>query len=93
MVPDSQNPFLPQVRVLDDDGNTLRVLGRPTSVAARESPSFLHAPTIGLAFERDFQGGRLFVTDSLQGARGAQGPKNSSRIVDVDTRLGTVAEH
>jgi glucose/arabinose dehydrogenase len=92
MVPDSQNPFLPQVRVLDDDGNTLRVLGRPTSVADRESPSFLHAPTIGLAFERDFHGGRLFVTDSLQGARGAQGPKNSSRIVDVDTRLGTLAE-
>src|SRR5262245_21378826 len=91
-VPDSQNPFLPQVRVLDDDGNTLRVLGRSPTVAARESPSFLHAPTIGLAFERDFHGGRLFVTDSLQGARGAQGPKNSSRIVDVDARHGTVAE-
>src|SRR5262245_57204496 len=91
-VPDSQNPFLPQVRVLDDDGNTLRILGRATSVAARESPSFLHAPTIGLAFERDFHGGRLFVTDSLQGARGAQGPKDSSRTVDLETRHGTVAE-
>ena len=91
-VPDAQNPFLPQVRVLDEDGTALRVLGRATSVAARESPSFLHAPTIGLTFERDFHGGRLFVTDSLQGARGAIGPKDSSRIVEVDPRSGTVAE-
>lgn len=91
-VPDSQNPFLPQVRVFDEDGNQLRVLGRATSVAARESPSFLHAPTIGLAFERDFNGGRLFVTDSMQGVRGATGPRDSSRIVELDTRLGTLSE-
>src|SRR5262245_54397498 len=91
-IPDSDNPFLPQVRVLDNSGNTLRILGRPTSVAVRESPSFVHAPTIGLAFEGGFQGGRLFVTDSLQGARGATGPKDSSRIVPVDPLDGTVAE-
>jgi glucose/arabinose dehydrogenase len=89
---DSQNPFLPQVRVFDQDGTRLRVLGRATSVDARASPSFLHAPTIGLAFERDFNGGRLFVTDSMQGVRGATGPRDSSRIVEVDTRLGTLAE-
>ena len=82
--PDATNPFLPQVRVLDQNGNDLRVLGRPDSVANREQPQFLHAPTIGIAFERDFQGGRLFVTDSRQGVRGAQGPKNSSRILQVN---------
>jgi glucose/arabinose dehydrogenase len=91
-VPDSQNPFLPQVRVFDQDGNRLRVLARATSVEARESPSFLHAPTIGLALERDFHGGRLFVTDSMQGVRGTTGPKDSSRIVEVDARFGTVSE-
>jgi hypothetical protein len=83
-VADSANPFLPQVRVLDQTGKTIRVLGRPTSVADRESPAFLHAPTIGVAFENGFRGGRLLVSDSKQGVRGAAGPKNSSRIVQLD---------
>lgn len=83
-VADSANPFLPQVRVLDQTGHQVRVVGRPTSVAGRESPAFLHAPTIGIAFENGFRGGRLIVTDSKQGVRGAQGPKNSSRIVQLD---------
>src|SRR5678815_1052176 len=64
-VPDAANPFLPQVRVLDDHGNTLRRLGRAPSVAAREGAAFLHAPTIGIAFENEFQGGTLLVSDSL----------------------------
>ncbi len=59
-------------------------------MAVRENPEFLHAPTIGIAFEREFQGGRLFVSDSLQGVRGARGPKNSSRIVQLDPRTGTL---
>jgi hypothetical protein len=81
---DADNPFLPQVRVLDDHGTTVRVLGRPDSVANRESADFLHAPTIGITFEKGFEGGRLIVTDSRQGVRGAQGPKDSSRIVQLD---------
>jgi glucose/arabinose dehydrogenase len=90
--PDAANPFLPQVRVLDSSGNTLRVLGRSPTVAGRENPAFLHAPTIGIAFENDFNGGRLFVTDSLQGVRGAQGPKNSSRVLQVNPQSGTVTQ-
>src|SRR5262245_2017270 len=89
---DSANPFLPQVRVLDDNGSTLRLLGRPPSVAAREQAAFLHAPTIGVAFENGFQGGKLLVSDSLQGVRGAQGPKNSSRIVQLDSQNGALKE-
>ena len=91
-VADSANPFLPQVRVLDDHGTTLRRLGRAPTVAAREGPAFLHAPTIGIAFEHDFQGGKLLVSDSLQGVRGAQGPKNSSRIVQLDAKDGTLKQ-
>ena len=83
-VADAANPFLPQVRILDQSGETIGALGRPTSVANRESPAFLHAPTIGIAFEKGFRGGRLFVTDSRQGIRGAQGPKNSSRVLQLD---------
>jgi glucose/arabinose dehydrogenase len=89
--PDATNPFLPQVRVLDHNGNPLRVLGRPTSVAAREDAGFLHAPTIGIAFQRDFEGGRLFVTDSKQGVRGAAGPKNSSRVVELNPNSSTAS--
>jgi|KBSSwiStaDraftv2_1062776.scaffolds.fasta_scaffold75101_3 glucose/arabinose dehydrogenase len=83
-VADSANPFLPQVRILDQTGQTIGAIGRPTSVANRESPAFLHAPTIGIAFEQGFRGGRLLVSDSRQGVRGALGPKNSSRIVQLD---------
>ena len=89
---DKDNPFLPQVRVLDSSGHTLRVLGRSPTVAQREGAGFVHAPTIGVAFERGFEGGRLFVTDSLQGVRGAQGPKNSSRVLDVNPQTGIVKE-
>lgn len=90
--PDAENPFLPQVRVLDASGHTLRVLGRSPTVAQRESPAFLHAPTIGITFQQEFEGGRMFVTDSLQGVRGAQGPKNSSRVLDVNPQTGVVKE-
>jgi len=91
-VADAQNPFLPQVRVLDQDGNTLRRLGRATSVADRALPTFLHAPTIGITFEREFKGGKLLVTDSRQGIRGALGPKNSSRIVELDPQTGALTQ-
>ncbi|MFQ5775151.1 MAG: hypothetical protein ACE5GS_11585, partial [Kiloniellaceae bacterium] len=89
---DADNPFLPQVRVLDDDGNTLRALGRPPTVAQRGDAAFLHAPTIGVAFETYFDGGRLLVTDSRQGVRGAQGPRDSSRVVELDPQSGALTE-
>ncbi len=89
---DATNPFLPQLRVMSQTGTTLRTLGRPPSVALRENPAYLHAPTIGIAFELDFGGGGLFVSDSLQGVRGAQGPKNSSRILSLDRMTGAVTQ-
>jgi len=89
---DATNPFLADVKVLDQNGTTLRVLGRSDTVANREAPQFLHAPTIGIAFEQEFEGGRLFVTDSRQGIRGALGPKNSSRVVELDPQTGALTQ-
>jgi glucose/arabinose dehydrogenase len=80
---DAENPFIADVRILHSDGSDAGFLGRSPSVATREDPKYLHAPTIGIAFERGFGGGRLFVTDSRQGIRGALGPKNSSRVVQL----------
>ena len=51
-----------------------------------------HAPTIGITFERGFDGGRLFVSNSHQGVRGASGPKNSSRIMELDPTTGALTE-
>src|SRR5205814_9720547 len=53
------------------------------------SASFqIDGPAIGLAFERGTGGGRLFGTDSNQGARGAAagrgGGNNTSRVVQID---------
>src|SRR5882762_5891884 len=86
------NPFLADVRVLNQNGEFVRVLGRSETVAGREDPGVLHAPTIGIAFEHEFDGGRLFVSDSRQGIRGALGPKNSSRILEVNATTGHVTE-
>ena len=90
--PDATNPFLADVKVLDQNGHVLRTLGRAPTVAAREDPAYLHAPTIGITFEHEFEGGRLFVTDSRQGIRGALGPKNSSRVLQVNATTGTVTQ-
>jgi glucose/arabinose dehydrogenase len=89
---DSENPFLADVKVLNENGNLVRIIGRAPTVAAREQAAYLHAPTIGITFEHDFKGGKLFVTDSRQGIRGALGPKNSSRVLQVDPTSGTVNE-
>jgi hypothetical protein len=89
---DGSNPFLPQVSVWGENGNFLRRLGRPDTVANRENAEFLHAPTIGVTFEHGFDGGLLLVTDSRQGIRGAQGPRNSSRIVTLDPLTGLLEQ-
>jgi glucose/arabinose dehydrogenase len=86
------NPFLADIRVLNSSGQTLRVIGKAASVASKGDPKFLHAPTIGIAFEHEFLGGRMIVSDSRQGIRGALGPKNSSRILQVDPGTGAITE-
>jgi glucose/arabinose dehydrogenase len=93
------NPFTPDLTVFDKNGRCLQgrpdfdgrcartpSVGKPTSPT---SASFqIDGPAIGLAFERGASGGRLFGTDSNQGARGAAagrgGGNNTSRVVTID---------
>lgn len=80
---DANNPFTPDVLVFDQDGRKLSgPLGKPTAAGGGFQ---LDGPAIGLTFEKEFQGGRLFATDSNQGVRGAQsgGGNNTSRVLEV----------
>ena len=83
------NPLTPDLLVFDQDGHRVAgPLGKPTPSGGGFQAD---GPAIGLAFERGFQGGRLFGTDSNQGARGAPGRgNNTSRVVTIDPRAGTV---
>ncbi len=85
----ANNPFTPDVLIFDQNGNRVGgPLGKPTSGGGGFQAD---GPAIGLSFEHDLAGGRLFATDSNQGARGAPGRgNNTSRIVTVDLSSGTV---
>ena len=85
----ANNPFTPGVLVFDQDGRRIAgPLGKPTSGGGGFQAD---GPAIGLSFEHDLAGGRLFATDSNQGARGALGRgNNTSRIVTVNLNTGTV---
>jgi glucose/arabinose dehydrogenase len=76
------NPFTPDVIVFDQDGRPISGrLGKPTPAGGGFQPD---GPAIGLSFERDFHGGRLFGTDSNQGVRGAPGTgNNTSRVLEI----------
>src|SRR2546428_4802900 len=81
------NPFTPDILVFDQSGSPLRgPLAKPTTSGAGLLP---HGPAIDIAFEKGFEGGRLFATDSNQSIRTA-GFNNSSRIVTVDPQTGEV---
>jgi glucose/arabinose dehydrogenase len=84
------NPFHPGIRIFNKNGGEITTtrLGTPTAQGRGFQPD---GPAIGLAFEHEFQGGTLFGTDSNQGVRGAPGSgNNTSRIVTIDLRSGTV---
>ena len=81
------NPFTPDIVVFDNSGARLKVVGKPT---AADVGLAAHGPSIGIAFENGFQGGRLFVTDSNQAIRTPGGQNNSSRIVVVNPDANTV---
>src|SRR5262245_49017511 len=83
------NPFTPGLLIFNSSGQLLAgPLGKPTASGAGFQPD---GPAIGLAFEHDFQGGRLFATDSNQCVRRAPGSgNNTSRILNVDPKTGTV---
>jgi len=84
------NPFTPGILVFDSRGNkTGGPIGKPTAGGGGFQAD---GPAIGLSFERDLAGGRLFASDSNQGVRGAVsgGGNNTSRIVSVNVSAGSV---
>src|SRR6516162_8184795 len=84
---DPTNPFTPDILVFDQNGNKIAgPLGKPTSNGGGLQPA---GPAVDIAFERGFQGGRLFATDSNQATHGG-GQNSSSRIVIVDPQSGKV---
>jgi hypothetical protein len=83
----STNPFTPDILVFNRNGGApTRRLGKPTAPGVGFQPA---GPAVDIAFERGFQGGRLFASDSNQ-ATHAAGQNNSSRIVTVDPMTGKV---
>jgi len=81
------NPMTPDILVFDETGMKIAgPLAKPTAGGGGLQP---HGPAIDIAFERGFQGGRLFATDSNQ-ATHAGGGNNTSRIVTVDADTGLV---
>ncbi len=86
------NPFTPDILVFNQNGVKIAgPLAKPTAAGVGLLP---HGPSVGIAFEKGFQGGRLFVTDSDQAIRSPANPNaspnNSSRIVMVDPNSGAV---
>ena len=84
---DPANPFTPDILVFDQNGQKIAgPLGKPTAPGVGFQPA---GPAVDIAFERGFQGGQLFATDSNQATHGG-GQNSSSRIVIVDPQSGTV---
>src|SRR6266853_2079357 len=82
------NPFTPDILVFDQSGNRIRgPLAKPTTSGVGLQP---HGPAIDIAFEKGFEGGRLFATDSNQAIRAVGAQNNSSRIVTVNPETGHV---
>src|SRR5467141_843534 len=84
------NPFTPDILVFDQSGNRIRgPLAKPTKSGVGLQP---HGPAIDIAFEKGFEGGRLFATDSNQAIRApaTNAQNNSSRIVTVNPETGAV---
>jgi glucose/arabinose dehydrogenase len=88
---DPTNPFTPDVLVFDKFGNKIAgPLFKPTGSGTTQTGGLQAAgPSVDIAFENAFAGGRLFATDSNQGIN-AGGQNNSSRIVILDLATGTV---
>ncbi len=84
------NPFTPDILVFDESGKQIRgPLAKPTKSGVGLQP---HGPAIDIAFEKGFEGGRLFATDSNQAIRApaTNAQNNSSRIVTVNPETGQV---
>ena len=88
---DPTNPFTPDVLVFDKSGNKIAgPLFKPTGSGTTQTGGLQAAgPSVDIAFENGFAGGRLFATDSNQ-ATHAGGQNNSSRIVVLNLATGNV---
>jgi hypothetical protein len=88
---DPTNPFTPDVLVFDKFGNKIAgPLFKPTGSGTTQTGGLQAAgPSVDIAFENGFAGGRLFATDSNQ-ATNAGGQNNSSRIVILNLSTGNV---
>jgi hypothetical protein len=65
---DPANPFTPDILVFDQNGKKIAgPLAKPTATGGGLQPA---GPAVDIAFERGFQGGRLFATDSNQATHG-----------------------
>jgi glucose/arabinose dehydrogenase len=85
---DPHNPFTPDILVFDQNGARIgSPLGKPTAPGVGLQPE---GPAVDIAFERGFEGGRLFASDSNQATHAHNGQNNSSRIVTVDIHTGKV---
>jgi len=83
------NPFTPDILVFDESGRLIRgPLAKPTASGGGLQA---HGPAIDIAFEKGFEGGRLFATDSNQAIRAVGAQNNSSRIVTVNPETGKVS--
>src|SRR5206468_3992749 len=93
--PGSLNPFTPDVLVFNQSGTKIAgPLGKPTDARATNETGGTnvfqpHGPAVDIAFEKGFEGGRLFATESNQSLR-TLGRNNSSRIVTVNPETGRV---
>ncbi len=84
----STNPMTPDILVFDNKGNKIAgPIGKPTPSGGGFQPD---GPAIDIAFEQAFHGGPLFATDSNAAIRTAGAANNTSRIVTVDLKTGTV---
>src|SRR2546427_1872296 len=87
------NPFTPDILVFNESGRLIRgPLAKPTGDKGVQTGGLqAHGPAIDIAFEKGFEGGRLFATDSNQAIRAVGAQNNSSRIVTVNPQTGQVA--
>jgi hypothetical protein len=84
---DPTNPFTPDILVFDQAGALIRgPLAKPTATGGLQPAG----PAVDLAFEKGFEGGHLFATDSNQATHAHNGQNDSSRIVLVDPSTGQV---
>jgi len=73
------NPFTSDIRVFDQDAKLLRTLGKPKDAAIETADTLNGA--VDIAFERGFDGGRLFATDN---------ESSGGRILTVNPTTGKV---